>query len=296
MVAVIAILGLVMGSFAGAQVWRLRAWQLLTDKQSGEKLTKLEQAELVRLRPLTSKPLADDRSRCLHCKHELAVRDLVPLISWLSTGGRCRYCKKPIGWFEPLIELSVATLFTVSFILWPFPIADFVSISIFLLWLTSLILFVILFAYDAKWFLLPDIIIWPLLAIGSIFAVIRLMNAPDLVGALTSLLIGLVILSGLYAALYYYSSWRSKGESSWVGFGDVKLGFVLALFLLDWQLAFLTLFVANFLGSCIAIPGLLLKILPRGARIPFGPLLLAGFFISMFWGQYIIDWFNKLML
>lgn len=286
----LAVFGLVMGSFAGAQVWRLRARQLVADAADGE-LSKDEQKELRRLRPLRDKTFKNDRSQCLHCQHELQVIDLIPLLSWVSTGGKCRYCKKSIGHFEPVIELCTATLFVTSYLLWPWPLVDAFPFVLFGLWLLAVVLFVILFAYDTKWFLLPDVIVWPLAAIGGVFAISQLSGTVDFAKALLSLTGAVAILAGLYAALYYYSLWRSRGESTWVGFGDVKLGLVLALFLADWRLAFLTLFLANLIGSLIVIPGLLLKLLSRGAHIPFGPLLIAGFFISFFWGEQIIDWF-----
>ena len=90
---IVAALGAVMGSFIGAQVWRVRARQLVEDKQAGEPVDTLE---LRRLKPLLM-PLKDDRSRCLSCGHELRWYDLLPVVSWLVTRGRCRYCRAPIG-------------------------------------------------------------------------------------------------------------------------------------------------------------------------------------------------------
>lgn len=290
-IVILFMTGLIFGSFAGAQVWRLRARQLMTDSTSGIKLQEDEQRELRRLRPLLDKTFRSDRSQCLHCKHALGLVDLLPLVSWLSTGGKCRYCGVAIGWFEPLVELGTALLFVVSYLFWPWPLVDVFPFVLFGLWLVAIVLFVILFAYDTKWFLLPDRIVWSLAIIGVIFAVSQIAGTTDSGGLLLSLTGAVALLSGLYAGLYYYSLWRSGGSSTWVGFGDVKLGLVLALFLVDWRLAFLTLFLANFIGSLVVIPGLLLKLLDRGAHIPFGPLLIAGFFISFFWGDQIINWF-----
>jgi leader peptidase (prepilin peptidase) / N-methyltransferase len=49
------------------------------------------------------------RSRCDACGGVLAVRDLVPLWSWMAARGRCRLCGQKLGWFYPGIELA-ATL------------------------------------------------------------------------------------------------------------------------------------------------------------------------------------------
>ena len=93
-----------------------------------------------------------------------------------------------------------------------------------------------------------------------------------------------IILSGVYALLYVVSRGR------WIGFGDVKLTLGLALFLMDWRLAFLALFLANLLGTLLVLPEMLRGTVQRGARIPFGPLLIVGFLISWFFGARIVDW------
>lgn len=281
-VMILALLGLTLGSFAGATVWRLRAKQLVEDKAEGERIDK---TEFKQLSPLAQAPFSTkDRSRCLHCTHELNWYDLVPLVSWLSTGGKCRYCRKRIGWFEPLIEVGVALFFVGSYLLWP-EILTIPDLAQFILWLISGVLLVILFAYDVKWFLLPDVVVFPLIAIGMIVAGIRLFEASDLVIGLLDLLGAVSILSGLYLLLWY----ASKGK--WIGFGDVKLGLALALLLGNWQLAFLALFLANLIGCLVVIPGLITGKLVRGAHVPFGPLLIAGFVVTALFGQTILQWY-----
>jgi leader peptidase (prepilin peptidase)/N-methyltransferase len=52
------------------------------------------------------RPIALGRSHCEGCGIALAARDLVPLISWLASRGRCRGCGRPLGWFYPGIELA----------------------------------------------------------------------------------------------------------------------------------------------------------------------------------------------
>ena len=278
-------LGLCLGSFAGATVWRLRARQLVDDKADGEKVDKTEYKSLL---PLTKSSVATDRSQCLHCGHTLAWYDLLPLVSWISTGGKCRYCHTPIGWFEPLIEIGMALAFVVSFLLWPMPLQTTLQIAQFTLWLVALVLLVILFAYDLKWFLLPDKIMMPLIGIAGLIALTHIaMAGTDTGMALMSILGGAAILSGLYLALWLIS------KGAWIGFGDVKLGLALALILGDWMLAFLALFAANFIGLVIVLPGLLLGKISRTARIPFGPLLIIGGVVVMLFGSEIVGWYTS---
>jgi len=49
------------------------------------------------------------RSACPSCGHVLTVIDLVPVLSWASTGGRCRYCRVRVPWRYPLTELACGT-------------------------------------------------------------------------------------------------------------------------------------------------------------------------------------------
>jgi leader peptidase (prepilin peptidase)/N-methyltransferase len=278
--SILAVFGVILGSFAAASVWRLRARQLVEDKAAGESVDK---AEYKKLAPLTKSTVKADRSRCLHCEHPLAWYDLIPLVSWISLKGMCRYCHTPIGWFEPLMELGVAAFFVASYLLWPHDLTQSLSIAQFMIWLVCGVMLAILFGYDLKWFLLPDSIIFPLIGVSAVFAAIELALAADLTTVLLSLVGAVTILSGLYLVLWHVS----KGQ--WIGFGDVKLGLALALLLVDWRLAFIALFAANLIGCLIVIPGMLAKKITRSSRIPFGPLLIAGAVLAMLYGPLLLS-------
>lgn len=284
---VLAILGLGMGSFAGATVWRLRARQLLEDKAAGERVPP---KEFKQLQPLTKVTFMTDRSQCLHCHHQLAWYDMIPLVSWLSTGGKCRYCGAAIGWFEPVVELATALLFVGSYLLWPQPIDSLLAVIQFALWLVAGVGLVILFVYDVRWFLLPNTIVFPLIAIAMLYAVFEVFLASSVLSALASLLAAIAILSGMYLLLWIVSKGR------WIGFGDVKLGLILALFLGDWRLAFVALFAANLIGCVIVLPGLVTGKLSRTTRIPFGPLLIMGGVLAILAGRQIVDWYMTILL
>lgn len=284
----IGILGAALGSFAGAQVWRLRARQLVEDKAAGEKV---DVKEFKKLTPLIKGKLADDRSRCLQCKHVLAWHDLIPVASWVFLLGKCRYCRKPIGWAELLIEFALGMVFVFSLMFWPGSLADPWQVVLLALWLTSLVMLSILFVYDLKWQLLPDVINVPFIAVSAVFACVKLCLSGDNISALCSLFGSIFILSGIYLALYIYSRMRFGEEKTWIGFGDVKLGLGLGLLLADWQLAFLALFAANLIGTIIILPSMLLGKLRGNSRIAFGPLLVAGFLLSWLIGPQVLSWY-----
>lgn len=278
----LAIIGLLFGSFAGAMVWRLRARQLLFDKSQGEPV---DAKEYIRLKPLTTQKVSTDRSRCLHCGYVLRWYDLVPLVSWVSLKGRCRSCHKRIGWLEPFIEFGTATLFVVSYVFWPQPLVDVLSISAFVTWLVAAVGLVILFAYDAKWFLLPDKVTWTVVVLGGVSVLLMIGQSGDIVTTLGNAAGAVAALSGLYLVLYLIS----KGQ--WIGFGDVKLGLGLGLLLADWQLGLLALFLANVIGCLVVLPLMVAGKVTRTTHVPFGPLLIVGAIIAKLFGFWIVEWY-----
>lgn len=291
MLILIGILGAAFGSFAGAQIWRLRARQLVEDKKAGEKVSA---KELKKLSPLIKKT-SKDRSRCLSCGHILAWYDLIPLVSWLLLRGKCRYCKKFIGWMEFFLEVDMAALFALSVFLWPMPLTSFWQIMMLVLWLAALVLLAILFVYDLRWLLLPDIVNIPFIVLGAVFAGIKLYLASDFTSTLTSLLGAVFVLSGIYLLLYLFSKARYGEDKTWVGFGDVKLGLGLSLFLGNWLLAFAALFAANLIGTILVLPSMLTGKLRGNSRISFGPLLIAGFLIVWLFSESILNWYQFIL-
>jgi prepilin signal peptidase PulO-like enzyme (type II secretory pathway) len=276
----LVLVGLCLGSFAGAMLWRLRARQLRDDKEEGEHINEREYA---RLEKLTRADPLHDRSQCLHCSYTLKWYDMIPLLSWLTLRGKCRSCRHKIGKLEPLLELGVALFFIVSYVFWPYALDSPLSIVHFIAWLMAGVALAILFAYDKKWFLLPDIPNFVLVGLGVVISAVTVIQATDRIGATVSVLGGIAILSGLYLILYYLSKGR------WIGFGDIKLGLGLALILADWRLAFISLFAANLIGCLIVIPGMIAGKLKRNSHIAFGPLLIAGAVVAQFIGPYLID-------
>lgn len=277
----LGVLGLVLGSFAGAEVWRLRARQLVEDRRHKEEV---DARELKRLKPLVGGSFKNDRSRCLDCGHVLNGRDLIPLLSWLSTRGTCRYCGRPIGSFEPLIELGVAGFFVLSYLFWPEPLQG-VGLAQFALWLAGGVGLAILFAYDLKWYLLPDRVNFTVIGIGALSVLIAATVSPDPAGVVVDAAGAVAILSGIYLGLYLVS------KGAWVGFGDVKLGLGLGLLLGQWQPALLALFLANLIGSLAVAPGMISGKISRTSKIPFGPFLILGFFIAGIFGNIILGWY-----
>lgn len=282
----LVLVGLCLGSFAGAMVWRLRARQLAEDKASHEEYDK---DEYRRLKKLTADSALRDRSRCLHCSYMLRWYDLIPLVSWLSLRGRCRQCHTPIGRFEPLIELGVTLFFVLSYTFWPYPLQTTLEVTQFIIWLVAGVGLAVLFAYDTKWFLLPDRVSLIVICLGVVSAAIVVLQSGNVLNAFLNIVGAIIILSGIYLVLYVAS------HGQWVGFGDVKLGLGLALLLADWRLAFVALFAANLIGCLIVIPAMIRGKLQRNSHVPFGPLLILGFVVAQLAGPYLIGLYLSTM-
>lgn len=254
--------GAVFGSFAGAMVWRLK----------------------------TGKKLANERSECEQCHHKLSWLDLIPIVSWLALGGKCRYCRKPIGWSPLMLELGLGAIFVISYLAWPYSLDSLLGVSSLLLWLVAVVMLAILFVYDLRWYLLPDKVMWPLIVVGGLlFAVKALLSSWGLSQALIELVLCLIPVSGVYYLLYTVSQGR------WVGFGDVKLGIFIGL-ALGWQGALVTLVLANFIGLFAVLPGLVSGKLSRSSEIPFGPFLIIATMITMLAGDHLVRLYVQVVL
>ena len=102
---------------------------------------------------------------CPHCKHELASQDLIPLFSYISLRGKCRYCHKAISSQYPSVEFSTGVLFAVLYLVLN-PSSVYELIQFVILLITSVLL-VAAFVYDAKYMELPEKYMLPAVALGG---------------------------------------------------------------------------------------------------------------------------------
>lgn len=120
-----------------------------------------------------------------------------------------------------------------------------------------------------------------------------------LLSAATVLPLGL--LDGLIGALVgggilWFLAWASPylfGKEG-MGMGDVKLLAMIGAFL-GWKPAVMTIMVGSFVGSVVGISLLVMKVIRREDYIPFGPFLVFGALVTLFFGQPILDWYQGLL-
>lgn len=284
-ILILLVLGLCLGSFVNAFVWRHYQKEFAPQERAEAKATK-KAKKSAQTDELTAEQLSiiRGRSMCTHCHHELAAKDLIPVVSYLWLRGKCRYCGARIE-DSPLAELLTPLLFVVSYIFWPLSLQGQGLVS-FIFWLVFLVGFAALIVYDLRWFLLPHSIVVPLTGLALLQVVLE---ATLYHGGLESLLHafwGALVIGGLFFTLYRLSN------EKWIGGGDITLGILLGLLVGGPANALLLVFVASLLGTLVAIPILLLLRKPiRTTHLPFGPFLILAAVIVMLFGKQTIDWY-----
>lgn len=218
------------------------------------------------------------RSHCDYCNHVLGFFDLLPLFSYLFLGGRCRYCKKRFSLFYPLIEGTTGLLFAVT-ILAVFPttvaptFSDFGAVLYFFILISVL---VVIFFSDMRYGIIP----LPAVVVGvvSAFMYILLFQQAVLLNHIVSAVISCFFLFSIF--------FITKGKG--IGFGDVLYAFLMGL-VLGFPFIVVSYYIAFLTGAGVSLILILSKRKKiHGSTIPFGPFLVLGTIINLFFGQEII--------
>jgi prepilin signal peptidase PulO-like enzyme (type II secretory pathway) len=232
-----------------------------------------------------------ERSQCPNCDHTLAAHDLVPIISWLTLRGRCRYCGHSISPQYPIVEFATGLAFTGSYIFWPGDLADNGQKVLFATWLASLVGLIALLIYDLKWMLLPNKLIYPTLAVAAAGQLAYLLfYAADRPVFIVNWFFSVIIASGLFFVLFIISGGR------WIGFGDVRLGLITGTLLHFPSKSLLMIFLSSFIGLLFVLPSLFSRRRALTARIPYGPFLIISTIICLLFGSSLINWYSDIFL
>lgn len=178
------VLGAIIGSFLNMVIYRL-------PRLGKEIVEEPEEAggEPKRFRLSLVEP---KRSICPKCKHALDWPDLFPLFSWLSTGGKCRYCHEPVSSRYFWVELLNALLFTGIWLRFMSGVAnpDVLSAAVYALVTAALVAIIFI---DAELYIIPDELNAFLLVVALIYAGLT----GHIVNALWGALVGWGIIWGL---------------------------------------------------------------------------------------------------
>ncbi|WP_044894629.1 prepilin peptidase [Bacillus alveayuensis] len=230
---------------------------------------------VVGLRVPKGESIAFPRSHCPSCKRTLTAWELIPVVSYVMQGGKCRGCGDSISPLYPFIELATAVLFTIS----PFLVGW--SKELVISW-TLISLLMIIIVSDIRYMVIPDKV---LLFFAVVFIIERIFMPLD---PWWDSLAGAIIGFSLLLLLAFVS----KGG---MGGGDIKL-FALLGFVLGWKMVLLAFFFSTLYGTVFGLIGMALGKVRRGEPMPFGPYIAMGTFTAYYFGQTIIVWYKQFIL
>lgn len=246
------------------------------------------------------KSIVSPPSSCPNCSNKIKWYDLFPVVSYLMLGGKCRHCGVKISPRYMYVELLTGVLFLVCFLVF-----GLTGQMLAYLVLTSILITITFIDIDYR--IIPDPIMIFGLITGIIFIVLRFvpeLNAP-LWDNVKSGLLGMLCGAGPLIIINLLTLLIIKRDG--IGHGDIKLMGVVGLFL-----GMKNIILALVLG--IVIAGLFSVFVLRKRNkeedeaedeqeennglslheIPFGPYLAVGCFISMLYGNQIINWYLSL--
>lgn len=215
------------------------------------------------------------RSFCDGCGRKLQWYQNIPLLSYIFLKS-CSSCaaKIPVRYF--VIELLTGIIFLLIGIFWQkgtsYELVYFLSISVVLISLAVI-------DYEKK--ILPDILVYIL---GVLVFAPLLDDGSE---------IFIKLLSGFSAFIFFlaiYLITRGRG----MGFGDVKLSFVLASFL-SLPNAIIWVFLSFCFGAVVGIVLLIIGKASIGKPLPFGPYLIFSFWAAYFFGATLIAWYENFL-
>lgn len=217
-------------------------------------------------------------SHCESCQHLLKWYELIPIISFLIQGGRCRQCHIKLSWWYPLIEIITGLFYLFSYLYFGLSPDFFISLVI------SSVL-VITCITDFNYLIILD----EPLVIGSILIVLITLITSGLVDTLIAILSGLLLFFFMLLVKILGDK-AFKRES--LGGGDIKLSFFIGLSL-GYKLAFVNLVLASLLTLPIAFYYLVKY---KDREVPFGPFLIISNFIIFVFASPILEFIDYLIM
>jgi len=231
---------------------------------------------IVRL-PL-EKSIVFPSSHCVACRTPIEWYDNIPLISWALLGGRCRACREKISFRYWLVELLTGITFYLFY-------RHYGLQPVLLPYLVMVCGFIVATFVDFEHRIIPDEVSIGGMIAGVLFSLI----IPQLHGTHSPFLgvgfslLGVLVGGGTIYLMGVIGDAVFKKET--MGGGDVKLMGMVGAFL-GWKYALLTFFLAPFFGAGF---GIVEKIRTKDSTIAYGPFLIIGALVSLFWGDNIIN-------
>ena len=215
-------------------------------------------------------------SACPGCRTAIRPRDNIPVLGWLLLRGRCRDCAEPISPRYPVIEAGTGVLFAITALRFGLDAA-------LPAYLYLVAVGVALAVIDIDLYRLPDSLTLPSYPVGLGLLALALLGDHE-----PSQLLRAAV-GGAIAFALYFATWFAYPKG--MGFGDVKLSGVLGIYLgwLSYGVLFAGLFLGFLVGGVFSIGLVALKDGGRKTKVPFGPFMLIGAYLSILFGQQLVD-------
>lgn len=211
------------------------------------------------------------RSACPHCNHQIRSWENIPVLSWLWLRGKCSACKAHISVRYPVVELLTAALSAA--VAWKFGFGLAALGGIVFIWVLVALAFI-----DLDTTYLPDDLTLPLLWGGL------LLNLFGVFTTIESAVIGAIV--GYLALWSVYWLFKLVTGKEGMGYGDFKLLAAIGAWL-GWQALPVTILLSSAVGSVVGIAMIVLVKHDHRIPIPFGPYLVGGGLIALFFGADI---------
>ncbi|MCH8011323.1 MAG: prepilin peptidase [Candidatus Marinimicrobia bacterium] len=225
------------------------------------------------------------RSHCPKCNHQIKAWENIPVLSFILLGGRCNSCNTRISYRYIIVEVLTALIFILMYD--RFGLTGEFVVSVFLLSLIVIITFI-----DLDHQIIPNKLLLVCLIPTAYILILDSLKGPGIFSGILSHIWGALGLGLGFLFIGLFGEFIFKKES--MGMGDVKYAALIGL-ILGWQEGLVASAIAFFSAAILLILFLLLGKVSMGQRIPFGPFLSLGVFVSILWGSNIIDWYSKFL-
>jgi leader peptidase (prepilin peptidase)/N-methyltransferase len=253
------------GSFLNVVILRLPK---MMEREWHQQCAELRGETIETLPPLS---IAKPRSACPHCQHKITALENIPILSYLVLRGRCSQCNTSISPRYPIIEALTGIIS--GFVAWNFGYGFLALAALIFVWAMIALAFI-----DLDTQLLPDDITLPLLWAGL------LVNLGDGFTDIRSAIIGAV--SGFLALWSVYWCFKIVTGKEGMGYGDFKLLAVIGAWF-GWKMLPLVILISSLVGAVVGIGLIVITKHGRNVPIPFGPYLVGGGLIALFWGNQL---------
>ena len=232
------------------------------------------------------------RSFCPKCKNKIPWYSNIPIFSWFLLMGKCKFCNSKIPFSYPLIEFITATLFTLNIFSSSNFSPNYGANLIGLTFFTTLIIAASLIDFDNC--IIPnDLLIFGIIS-GLFFNIFtrKIYFGDKFLGIIFQYLFLSFLFFICFEIFNFTISSIIKKEA--FGFGDSKYLFMISTWL-GINGALTTFILSIYIGGIISIILILLRLIPRKGKIPFGPYLsISAYAVGMIGSDRIISIFRNI--